>query len=112
VLVGDTRVPVDENVAVYVPYRGPMYSFPYVSAADVIAGTAPADKLRDAIVLVGTSAPGLLDLRVTPVGEAYAGVEVHANLVSGLLDGRIKYHPEYVRGIHIDMLLLFGVLLT
>lgn len=112
VLVGDTRIPVDEEVAVYVPYRGPMYSFPYVSAADVIAGTAPADVLRDAIVLVGTSAPGLLDLRVTPVGEKYAGVEVHANLVSGLLDGRIKYHPEYVRGIHIDILLLFGILLT
>lgn len=112
VLIGDTRVPVDENIAVYVPYRGPMYSFNYVSAADVIAGKASADVLRDAIVLVGTSAPGLLDLRVTPVGEAYAGVEVHANLVSGLLDGRIKYHPEYVRGIHVDLLLLFGIFLT
>ncbi|HET9679313.1 MAG TPA: adenylate/guanylate cyclase domain-containing protein, partial [Gammaproteobacteria bacterium] len=110
--VGETRIPVDKDVAVYVPYRGYMHSFPYVSAADVIAGTARADVLRDAIVLVGTSAPGLFDLRVTPVGETYAGVEVHANLISGLLDERIKYHPQYTRGIHVSLLLLLAAVLT
>lgn len=110
--VGPARIPVDEDVAVYVPYRGRMYSFPYVSAADVIEGTASAELLRGAIVLVGTTAPGLFDLRVTPVGEAYAGVEVHANVLSGLLDDRIKHHPEYVRGMHFTMLLLVALLLT
>lgn len=110
--VGETRIPVDKDVAVYVPYRGYMHSFPYVSAAKVIAGTAPEDVLRGAIVLVGTSAPGLFDLRVTPVGETYAGVEVHANLISGLLDERIKYHPEYTRGIHATLLIFLAAFLT
>lgn len=112
VQVGEARVPVDEDVAVHVPYRGPMFSFPYVSAADVLEGKADPGVLRDAIVLVGTSAPGLYDLRVTPVGEVYAGVEVHANIISGLLDGRIKHHPEYVRGIHAALLLLIALVMT
>ena len=65
-----------------VPFRGPGGvaggSYKYLSAADVLAGRLSAGQLQGKIVLVGTTAPGLLDLRVTPVGEAYAGVETHA----------------------------------
>ena len=86
-------VPVADGVTTLVPFRGPGGadggSFKYVSAADVLAKRLAAGSLKDKIVLVGTTAPGLLDMRVTPVGEAYAGVETHANLISGLLDGRI-----------------------
>ncbi|MEZ5701108.1 MAG: CHASE2 domain-containing protein [Burkholderiaceae bacterium] len=42
--------------------------------------------LANKIVLLGTTAPGLLD-RATPVGEAYPGVETHANLIASMLDG-------------------------
>ena len=62
-------------------------SFRYVSASDVMHKRLP-ESLQGKIVLVGTTAPGLLDLRVTPVGETYPGVETHANLISGLLDNR------------------------
>lgn len=110
--VGDLRIPVDEHLAVLVPYRGPPGSFPYVPAADVIAGTAPAEILEDAIVLVGTSAAGLLDLRVTPVAEVYNGVEVHANIIAGMLDGRIKDHPVYVIGVQVYLFAAIGLLLT
>ena len=41
--------------------------------------------LRGRIALVGTSAPGLLGLRSTPVGEVYPGVEIHANMIAGML---------------------------
>jgi adenylate cyclase len=68
--------------------------------------------LKGAIALVGTSAPGLLDLRVAPVGEKYNGVEVHANIISGILDGRVKHHPHYVQGIEITLLLITAFLLT
>ena len=110
--VGDFRIPVDADLAVLVPYRGPVYSFPYVPAAEVIAGEKKFPELDDAIVLIGTSAAGLFDLRVTPVGERFNGVEVHANVVSGILDGRVKHHPEFVNGAHITLLLLIGVVLT
>ncbi|MCG8435124.1 MAG: adenylate/guanylate cyclase domain-containing protein [Gammaproteobacteria bacterium] len=110
--IADLNIPVDEDIALLVPYRGRQLSFPYVPAATVIAGDEPIPALTNAIVLVGTSAPGLFDLRVTPVAERYFGVEVHANIVSGILDQRVKHHPEYVRGIHATILFLIAALLT
>ncbi len=110
--VGPYQIPVDGEATVLVPYRGLQGSFPYISATEVLNGTAPIYPLRGAIALVGTSAPGLLDLRVTPVGEKYNGVEVHANIVSGILDGRIKHHPHYVQGVEFTLLLMTAVLLT
>ncbi len=94
VQVGETRVPVDSQGAVLIPFRGPLGSFRYVSATDVLNGNAPANALAGAIVLVGASAPGLQDVRAVPVAKEYIGVEAHANLVSGLLDGTIPYRPQ------------------
>lgn len=110
--IGDLRIPVNEEAVVLVPYRGRQYSFPYVSASDVIRGTADPAILKNAVVLVGTSAPGLLDLRSTPVGKTYAGVEVHANIVSGILEGRIKHLAPYVAGIEAFILLSVGLFLA
>jgi adenylate cyclase len=110
--VGALRVPVDENVTALVPFRGPPKSFTYVSLADVWHDRAPAEKLKGRIALVGTSAPGLVDLRATPVGEVYPGVEVHANLIAGMLDRTIKQRPAYTLGAEIILLLAGGVLLA
>ncbi len=112
VRVGNFVAPVDGFGAVYVPYRGPVYSFPYISATDVIRGTADAARLKGAIALVGATAAGLKDLRVTPVGGVYPGVEVHANIVSGFLDGRIKQKAPYYVGIETMTLLIIGFLLA
>ncbi len=107
--IGRYAVPVDRHVQTLVPYRGRKGSFPYVSATDILNGSADAALLDGAIVLVGTTAPGLLDLRATPVGEAYPGVEVHANLIAGILDGRILQLPEYTLGAEVVLLILFGL---
>ena len=64
------------------------------------------------VVLVGTTAAGLLDIRVTPVGEAYVGVETHANLISGLMDGRIAVKPDYALGYDLAILALAGLTLA
>ncbi|MFI4926103.1 MAG: CHASE2 domain-containing protein, partial [Burkholderiales bacterium] len=109
-------IPVDDKVAVLVPFRGPGGpaggSFRYVSASDLIAKRLPAGALKDKIVLVGTTAPGLLDLRVTPVGATYPGVEVHANVVSGLLEGRLLVKPDYAMGYEVVVLLVAGLALA
>ncbi len=109
---GDLRIPVDENVSALIPYRGREHSFSYVSAVDVINGHISPDQLNGRIVLVGTTAPGLMDLRSTPVGAAYPGVEVHANLIAGMLSGTIKEKPGYVLAVEVVQLLLFGGLLA
>jgi len=105
-------IPVDKYVQALVPYRGREGSFLYVSATDVIHGRVDKKILQDAIVLVGTTAPGLFDLRTTPVQKQFAGVEIHANLISGILDQTIKQSPAYVDGIEFIQLLLIGCLLT
>ena len=110
------ELPVDERMAMLVPFRGPGGpqggSYTYVSAADVLAGRLPPGQLRERIVLLGTTVPGLMDLRVTPVGEAYPGVETHANLLSGLLDGRPLVRPDYAPGYELLTLLVSGLVLA
>jgi adenylate cyclase len=107
--VGQYRIPVDADVAALVPYRGRERSFKYLSAADVLHGKAPRADLEGKIVLVGATAPGLLDLRAAPVGHIFPGVEIHANLISGMLDGRIKQMPPYVLGAEFVLLALAGL---
>jgi len=100
------HIPVDQSGTLLVPYRGRQGSFPYVSATDVLNGAVDVAKLKDKIVIVGTSAAGLLDLRVAPVQNVYAGVEVHANILSGLLDQTIKSRPSNILGAELAELLL------
>ncbi len=110
------RVPIDARGAVLVPYRGPGGpaggSFRYVSALDVLEGRLPAGELKGRYTLLGFTAPGLMDLRATPVGEVYPGVEVHANLISGMLDGRIAVRPDYASGYEVALLLALGLVLA
>ncbi len=109
-------IPVDSLVRVRVPYRGrggPQGgSFGYVSAADVLGGRLPAGRLAGKLVLVGSTAPGLYDQRSSPVGEVFPGVEVHANLLSGLLDGRLAVEPDWAAGAEIAQLLVLAALMT
>jgi adenylate cyclase len=109
-------IPVDERVATLVPFRGVGGanggSFKYVSAADILAKRIVNASLKGKIVLLGTTAPGLLDLRVTPVGETYPGVETHANVISGLLDGKTFVKPDYAVGFEVVILTLAGLVLA
>ncbi len=109
-------IPVDSRVAALIPFRGEGNStggsFQYVSAADVVAQRVAPGALKGKIVLLGATAPGLLDLRVTPVGETYPGVEVHANMISGLLDGRLFVRPDYAVGFEVVILVIAGLLLA
>lgn len=110
--VGPLRIPVDDRVTALVPFRGKQGSFKYLSAADVIQGKIDPADLRGKIVLVGTTAPGLFDLRSTPVASVYPGVEIHANLIAGMLDQNIKQKPPYVIGAEIMLLFVTGVAMT
>jgi len=109
-MLGEQQVPVNEQVAVFIPYRGPQESFRYFSAKDVLAGSVPNDALEGRIALLGASAAGLLDLRSTPVGQRYIGVEAHANLIAGLLDGTIRRQPPYAAGLELFLLLVAALL--
>lgn len=107
------QIPVDKIVSALVPFRGvggpKGNSFRYISLADVYEGKVPAAELKGKIALWGTTAPGLLDLRSTPVGEAYPGVEIHANLLSAMLSQSFKSRPAYTVGAEVLLLSLGGI---
>lgn len=109
-------IKVDDRAAVLVPYRGSGGaqggSFQYISAADILAKRLASEQLRGKIILVGTSAPGLQDLRITPVGQTYPGVETHANVISNMLDGKSIYKPDYALGVEVALLILVGLALA
>ncbi len=110
--VGSMHVPLDETASALVPYRGRQGSFNYFSLVDVLNERINPAELKGKIALIGTTAPGLLDLRATPVGPTFPGVEIHANLIAGILDGVIKQRPPYVRAAEIMLLLVAGVALA
>ena len=109
-------IPVDEHGRVRVPFRGAGGpgggSFEYISASDVLKGRVVPAHLAGKLVLVGSSAPGVYDQRSTPVAAVYPGVEVHANLLSGLLDARVPVQPDWAGGYEILLLLAIAAALT
>ncbi|GLQ33361.1 CHASE2 domain-containing protein [Litoribrevibacter albus] len=111
VYLGQTHIATGALSDVYVPYRGGQESYPYVSATDVILSEKPIPLLKDKIILIGTTAPGLLDLRSTPLQKNYPGVEVHANLIAGILDGTTLYRPSYSLAIEFLSLLIIGLII-
>ena len=109
--VGGMRVPLNADGSVYVPYRAGS-PFHYISAAQVLAGKVAPSQLENRIVLVGSTAPGLTDLRVTPFSNAFPGVEIHAHLIAGMLDGTTRSMPAWANDVRLLAVLLLGALLT
>ena len=95
--------PADGSGRMIIRYHGPVGTYPAYSAAAVINSYAqmqegqppqiPPETFKDKIVLVGGSAPGLMDLRPTPLSPVYPGVEVHATVIDNLL------HRDFLRTI-------------
>ncbi|MCK9532386.1 MAG: adenylate/guanylate cyclase domain-containing protein [Gammaproteobacteria bacterium] len=110
--IGDRRVPTDALARAMIPFHGGRGSFPYVSATDVLHGRVPDATLAGNIVLIGTTAQGLFDLRATPVQSIFPGVEVHANLIAGMLDNRFPVEPSWAAGANFTLTVLLGLLLA
>lgn len=91
---GGLRLPLNETGQLRVSYQIPRDGFIAISAADILQNRAPAELLRGAWVLVGATAFGARDAVPTPQGRAVSGVEVHAQLLSALLDERSPYVPQ------------------
>jgi len=104
-------IPIDPQGAVLVPYRGPRGSFPYISVGDVISGRVEDPSMLDGrIALIGATAPGMEDLRTTPFGSIYPGVEIHANVLAGILDSNFRWEPAYTAAAEMITITIFGLL--
>ena len=105
---------VDPRGAVTLPYRAALHPgtspgtgrFRYISAADVLSHRVGTRELGGRVVLLGSSAPGLADLRATPVHRALPGIEVHAQLMAGLQDNDLSVRPDWSPGLELLLLAL------
>ena len=102
---GQLRVPVDAQALALVPYVAPGIMPARLSAADLLAGTLPPATLQGKLVLVGVSAPGLIDQRRTPVDSAMFGTLVHAQMLSGMLQHRVLAAPPLAAPVDLLWLL-------
>ncbi|MEW8044174.1 MAG: adenylate/guanylate cyclase domain-containing protein [gamma proteobacterium symbiont of Phacoides pectinatus] len=116
---GTLEIPTDERGRVIIPYRPPQGMFDYLSASDVLNGSADPQKLRNRIALIGSSAKGLFDLRSTPLHPQFPGVEVHATVIAGILDYadirrglRFPHEPKWAEGVNFTAMILLGLLLS
>jgi adenylate cyclase len=108
VAVPGLEVPTDRNGQFWVHFNKTNPAR-YVSAKDVLQGQVPADRLRGRLVLIGTSAIGLLDIKTTPVEAAMPGVEVHAQILESVLTKTLLNHPNYAIGAELMVAVLFGL---
>lgn len=116
IMVGDRVIPTDFYGRMMVNYRGSAKSYRYISAADVYNKKIDPSLIEGKIVLLGTSAAGLLDLRSTPFDSAYPGVEVHANVMDNIINQTFIAQPIWAVGVDIVTILvvpflIFGILL-
>lgn len=105
---GAISLPLDEQQAVIVPYRVASGGFPVVSAADVLDDIREQPLLKHSIVLIGSSALGIGDRVATPLDKITPGVEVHAQLLTALLD---QSFIRNVSPLSADFLLLAALVL-
>lgn len=104
-------VPINEQGDILLPWWMSRESITSISAKDVMEGNVPAGYLRNAWVLLGATAFGMGDTVPTPQAAAVSGVEVHAQLMTALLDGRIPYQPRGAMLVQIGWMALSGFLL-
>ncbi|MFZ1923167.1 MAG: adenylate/guanylate cyclase domain-containing protein [Xanthobacteraceae bacterium] len=108
VAVPGLEVPTDEHGQLWVHFNKHDPAR-FVSAKDVLQGKVPADRFRGRLVLIGTSAIGLLDLKTTPVEAAMPGVEVHAQILESVLSKSLLVNPDYAIGAELSLAVLIGL---
>ena len=105
-------VPLDGRSNLLLRYRGAKRSFPYVSAVDVLAGRDAGDVFKNAIVFVGTTALGSLEVVSTPLDTRFAGVEVQATVADNLLRRDFLSRAEHALTIEVVTVLALGIAIT
>ena len=103
------EVPTDRNGQLWVHFARQDPSI-YVSAADVLDNNIPVDKVDHKLVLIGTSAVGLNDIKTTPVSSAMPGVEIHAQVLEAALTKSLLSRPNSIIVVELLAAIVLGIL--
>ncbi len=113
--LGDFHIPTDRYGRLIINYKGGAKTFKYISAYDIYSNNFKKEDIKGKMILIGTSAAGLLDLRATPFESVSPGVEVHATAIDNIVNHDFLSQPNWIEGVNfviIFSLALFVVWLT
>ncbi len=108
--VGKYSIPIDYDGVFYV-WFSPERSDKYIPAWKVISGEIKPEDVSGKIVLIGTSAEGLKDLRSTPLNLLIPGVELHLNIIEQILHGDYLLRPDIMNGCELVFLVVIGFII-
>jgi adenylate cyclase len=109
--VGPFRLPIDGSGRSLIPFFGGRGSMPALSVLEVLEGRADPALLKDRVVVLGPTAPGLKDSRATPVDRNQPGVELHASYLQGALSGQLASRPHYTDAAVLTVMWLVALLM-
>ena len=98
VSVADLAVPTQPGGEIWLHYaQSAATAGRYVSAIDVLEGRVDPDQLSGKLVLLGLTGTGLHDMRTTALRELVPGIEVQAQVLETLLEGRFLLRPWWMK---------------
>jgi adenylate cyclase len=109
--VGKLDAPTNERGLFMVNYRGGGMTFPHVSITDILHQRVPPETFKDKIVLVGATAIGIYDVRVTPFDNLFPGPEIHANIIDNILHQDFLQRPDWAKLFDLAAIGLIGLTL-
>ncbi len=110
--LGKKKIPTDAQGKILIPFLGKRGHFEYISANKILTSEKDYESIENAIVLIGTSAQGLSDLRPTPLQASFPGVEIQANILHGILNPEIiAYSPDWTDGATISWLVILCLIM-
>lgn len=107
--LGTIAIPVDSSGQILIPFRGRSYTFPYFSATDILEDRVPKQDITGKLIFIGSTATALGDLHPTAITSVFPGIEIHATIASGIIEGYLPYQPTWGKGAGILMILVFGL---
>jgi len=110
VKIGQFAVPTTAAGEAWVHFTGPVKERT-IPAWKILAGEIPDAELQGTLLLVGTSAQGLMDLRFSPLGGVMPGVEAHAQLLEQVLTDSYLYRPAWANSIEALTIVIGGLAL-
>ncbi len=110
IYLNDKKIPTDLNGNIRINYTGYHPAYPYISASDIYNNTFKKEDVEGKIILIGTSATGLYDLRSSPFDSVMPGVESHAHIIDNILNDNLLAEPRWTVLVNLLSILFIGFL--
>ena len=105
----DLIIPTDRYGRLLINFRGKEKTFKYISAFDIYNNNFEKEDIKNKIVLIGTSAAALMDLRATPFESIFPGVEIHANAIDNVISQDFLYKSSWIDGANIIIIFVLSI---